>query len=169
MEQYKNLIDELTVHFGRIPAFKKLSEKTGIQEGQLVVGIIVSAFLLVLIGLGTNLIVNMVGIIYPAYASFKAIESKETDDDKLWLTYWVVFAVYNFADRFIDYLFFWVPCYFLIKLCVLVYMFFPKTRGAIRFYDLVGRPIFKAYEARIDSAIDKINSEISKAEGLKSD
>ena len=39
-------------------------------------------FLLVLLGLGSNFIVNVVGILYPAYMSFKAIESDDEEDDK---------------------------------------------------------------------------------------
>jgi receptor expression-enhancing protein 5/6 len=31
-----------------------------------------------------NLLTNILGFVYPAYASFKAIETKETDDDTLW-------------------------------------------------------------------------------------
>lgn len=32
------------------------------------------------------------GVLYPAYASFKALESPQLNDDKQWLTYWVVYA-----------------------------------------------------------------------------
>ena len=36
---------------------------------------------------------NVVGFVYPAYMSFKAIETEDdVDDDIQWLTYWVVFG-----------------------------------------------------------------------------
>ncbi len=49
------------------------------------------------------------GFIYPTYMSFKAIESKGTDDDKLWLTYWVVFGFFNIIETFTDVILYWIP------------------------------------------------------------
>ena len=166
MDQIKQKIDNLSRHFEQVPALKQLSEKTGIPLGQLVIGVMVVLFLFVLLGFGANLIVHVVGILYPAYMSFKAIESKEEDDDKMWLTYWVVFALYNFADRFVDILFFWVPFYFVIKLVVLVYMFFPETRGAIKFYNIIARPIFKMYESQIDDALQTVSNEAGRMKDI---
>jgi receptor expression-enhancing protein 5/6 len=162
MDQINQKIIALTEHFEEIPALKALGKRTGVPLGQLVLGVLALLFLLVLLGVYPGIIVNFVGILYPAYMSFKAVESKEEDDDKQWLTYWVVFAVYNFADRFVDYIFFWIPFYSAIKLLVLVYMFFPETRGATKFYNIVAQPIFKAYEARIDSFLEAVSEEALK-------
>jgi Protein involved in membrane traffic len=159
MDQVNQKIDELTKHFEQIPILKSLSQKTGVPLGQIILGVMVILFLLVLIGVGTNSIIHLIGILYPAYMSFKAIETKEEEDDTLWLTYWVVFAAYNFADRFIDYLFFWVPFYFVIKLLVLVYMFFPQTRGAEKVYKIFIGPFFRQYQSSIDEALGFISEE----------
>ena len=153
MDQVHVMLDKLAKHFDEIPFIKQLSEKTKVPSSQLVIGIIVSLLVFVVFGFGASLIVQVVGILYPAYMSFKAIESPEDDDDKLWLTYWAVFALYNFADRFVDYIFFWVPCYQAVKLIVLIYMFFPTTRGAIVFYNYFVRQFFLAWEAKIDSIL----------------
>lgn len=42
----------------------------------------------------------LVGFVYPAYMSFKAIESPEKSDDTQWLTYWVVFASLTVLEIF---------------------------------------------------------------------
>ncbi|OMJ87174.1 hypothetical protein SteCoe_11180 [Stentor coeruleus] len=162
MDQLKQKISELSQELEKIPMVKLVAQKAGVEAGLIAIGIMSFLFVMVFFGLGASLIVHVVGILYPAYMSFKAIESPAEDDDTLWLTYWVVFAVYNFADRFIDYLFFWVPCYFLVKLIVLVYMFFPQTRGAIRIYNVFFRPIFKIYEAQIDQALNFATEEARK-------
>lgn len=161
MDQVHQMLDKLAKHFDEVPFIKQLSVRTGVPSSQIIIGLIAFLLFFVIIGFGANLIVQIVGILYPAYMSFKAIESPGEEDDKLWLTYWTVFALYNFADRFVDYLFFWVPFYHAIKLIVLVYMFFPTTRGAIKFYNIVARPIFKAWEAQIDAAIEEVSSEVS--------
>jgi receptor expression-enhancing protein 5/6 len=37
----------------------------------------------------------LIGFVFPMYASIKAIESPGTDDDTMWLTYWLVFAIFK--------------------------------------------------------------------------
>lgn len=82
MAQSNDYIESLTQHFDKVPFLKKISEKTNIQSSYISIGIISSVFLFVLFGFFSSLLVNIVGILYPAYMSFKALESKETDDDK---------------------------------------------------------------------------------------
>lgn len=146
-------LDSLTKHFETVPYVKMISEKTGLPASYLAIGSVAFAFLLVLFGICSSLLVNIVGILYPAYVSFKAIESKETDDDKQWLTYWVIFAGYSFLDHFIDILFFWFPFYHTIKLIVLVWLFWPNTLGAIWVYQHIAGPFLKKHEKLIDSAL----------------
>ena len=37
---------------------------------------------------------------YPAYCSIKALETLNEQDDKKWLTYWVVFAFFSVLEFF---------------------------------------------------------------------
>eukprot|EP00362_Geleiidae_sp_MMETSP1317_P000207 CAMPEP_0201282670 /NCGR_PEP_ID=MMETSP1317-20130820/6345_1 /ASSEMBLY_ACC=CAM_ASM_000770 /TAXON_ID=187299 /ORGANISM="Undescribed Undescribed, Strain Undescribed" /LENGTH=70 /DNA_ID=CAMNT_0047596163 /DNA_START=187 /DNA_END=399 /DNA_ORIENTATION=- len=67
-----------------------------------------------------RMVCDTVGIIYPAYLSFKAIESKESEDDVQWLTYWVLFSCLHVIDGFSDILFFWLPAYDICKLIFVV-------------------------------------------------
>ena len=46
----------------------------------------------------SNYIVHLIGILYPCYKSFEAIGSEEVGDDKQWLTYWMMFSLFNFID-----------------------------------------------------------------------
>lgn len=45
----------------------------------------------------------------------KAIESPSKDDDTVWLTYWVVYALFGLAEFFSDLLLSWFPFYYMGK------------------------------------------------------
>jgi len=64
-------------------------------------------FLLILLNIGGALITHLVGFLYPAYASFKAIESSSKEDDTLWLTYWTTFGFLSIAEFFSDIILYW--------------------------------------------------------------
>lgn len=68
------------------------------------------------------------GITYPAYASFKALESPNPDDDKQWLTYWVVYGLCTSMETVSARLISWLPGYYLTKMLVLIWMMLPKTK-----------------------------------------
>ena len=46
---------------------------------------------LVFMNVGASVLSAAVGFFYPSYMSFKAVKSEEKEDDKQWLTYWVVY------------------------------------------------------------------------------
>ena len=77
MEEFKQKIEALSNELDQILLIKTISDKTKVPSGYLAIGLSLIFFLFVLLGFGANLIVNIVGILYPAYMSFKAIESKE--------------------------------------------------------------------------------------------
>jgi receptor expression-enhancing protein 5/6 len=160
MDQIQPYIDDLSAQLDRNPTIRQLAQKTGVPSGYIALGLVGVCFLFVLLGIGGSFITDLVGIFYPAYMSFKAIESPGGDDDKLWLTYWVVFAFYAFADNFLDILFFWVPCYYAIKLLVLVALFAPQIRGAVLLYDGVIRPLLKKHEDEIDKALHRVEQDV---------
>lgn len=62
-----------------------------------------------------ELVCNSVGFLYPAYGSMLALESPGKEDDRKWLTYWVVFAVFSIIEYFADIIVGWFPLYWLVK------------------------------------------------------
>ena len=50
--------------------------------------------ILVMLGVGQVYITTIIGVLYPAFMSFIALETSDKEDDKLWLTYWVVYGTF---------------------------------------------------------------------------
>ncbi|CAG9331917.1 unnamed protein product [Blepharisma stoltei] len=155
MEQVNKILQDLTHRTKNMPVLKDISAKTGLETGQIAAGAGVLLLLCMLFGLGAALITDAIAILYPAYMSFKAIESAETDDDKQWLTYWVVFALFKVIDDWSEILFSWLPFYYPIKLAFLVFLFAPQTRGALKIYETAIRPILQKHMKDIDEGIDR--------------
>ena len=124
---------------------KPIEEKSKLDRFTVVA--LITLFILLLIHLMgfAPVLVNFAGFGYPAYMSFKAIESEGENDDKQWLTYWVVFAFFNLLETFTDILSNYIPGYHYVKLVGLVLLFHPETKYAEQIYDTVIKPNFAKY------------------------
>ena len=73
---------------------------------------------------GAKLLVDIVGFVYPAYMSFKSMDSGSAalanGDDTQWLTYWVVFSFLTILESVFGFLVMLIPFYFWIKIGILV-------------------------------------------------
>jgi len=118
----------------------QLSEKVGVEKPFVALGIVLIPFLLLLFFGSGDFAVDMIGFLYPVYASIKAIESNEKSDDNLWLTYWLIFALFKFFESIADVFISSIPYYFVTKVGFLVWCFLPQTKGATIVYDMIVKP-----------------------------
>lgn len=110
----------------------------------------------------------MITVIYPAMQSIKAIETDGGEDDKYWLTYWIIFGVLSLLDEFGGIILGLIPFYFYIKLGFFVFLMHPKTMGAQTVYSAIIGPLIKQHKEKIQKIIDEIKgagSELAK-EGI---
>ena len=122
---------------------------------------LVSAVVLVMLGIGQTYITNVIGVAYPAFMSFLALESEGKDDDKQWLTYWVCFGAFNIIDQFAGIILSFIPFYFFLKLGFLVYLFHPATLGATQVYQSFILPRVQEYQHQLE-ALQKQGTELLK-------
>ena len=106
----------------------------------------------------------LVGVLCPTYLSLKALDSPEADDDKYFLTYWVVYGLFSIFDVFTSFLINRIPFYYTFKLAFLIWMFMPNFKGSIYVYNVIIGPLFKKYEGKLDKGVEKI---IQKGEKIK--
>ncbi|KAG6382237.1 hypothetical protein SASPL_158130 [Salvia splendens] len=86
---------------------------------------------LLLCPLGSNIVVRTaccsVGVVLPVYSTFKAIESKDQDDQHKWLVYWAAYGSFTVAETFTDKLLYWCPFYYHLKFAFLVWLQLPSV------------------------------------------
>lgn len=103
---------------------------------------------------------HLVGFLYPSYASFKALETKDPSDDIQWLTYWVVYSVMSIVDAFIGDILGWIPLFYEVKLLAIVWLLAPQFKGAKVVYDKFIKPMLIKYAAKIDPVFNTAQSVI---------
>merc|ERR1712168_1274875 len=137
----------------------QIETKTGVRRLYLALGIGVILGLYLMIGYGASFMCNFVGFLYPAYASIKAIESSNKEDDTKRLTYWVVYSTFHLAEFFADILFFWVPFYWFFKMLFLIYCMVPTSwNGSVKIYNTLIRPWVLKHQTKIEDAMGKASS-----------
>jgi len=105
---------------------------------------IIFSFGLYLLG-GAKLISDLVSVVYPAYKSFKAIDSKDPIQDTQWLTYWVVFAFFSIVENVAVFLVEYIPFYFFLKLGFFIWLYHPQFLGAGLVYKTLIDPYVMPY------------------------
>lgn len=162
MEIIQKQVQKLNKYGQKIPPIVKLSEKTKVEPGYILGGALALSSLLILLFFGGAILSAVLTVVYPAFKSIKALETKDTDDDdKIWLTYWVVFGVFTLLDEFAFFILNLIPFYWYIRLGFFVWLMAPQTQGAQVVYRSVLRPLLHQHKDRIQAVIDNVKGSAS--------
>jgi len=103
----------------------------------------------------TSMLACLVGTVYPAFKSVDALKTiKDPEDDKIWLTYWVVYGFTVVADMNIGWVLSVIPFYYPAKLLFFLWLQLPlgSLMGARVIYRLIFRPIYNVFGRRLNEA-----------------
>merc|ERR1712205_13001 len=71
----KSAVEKVEAFLDKIEVMQTLQDKTGVKKLYIAAASAAALTLFILIGFGPSLLCNFVGFVYPAYASFKSLES----------------------------------------------------------------------------------------------
>jgi len=134
---------------------KKISDST-MLPAPIFLGGLATCFVLTFLGINESLITTLVSTVFPIFWSIKAIESPETDDDKQWLTYWVVISAFQILDEYSHFILAIIPFYYFVKLVFIVILMLPNIQGSAWFFNNVVYRLFKTYEKDINNLSENV-------------
>lgn len=95
----------------------------------------------------------LVALVYPLYASVKAIESGSRADDQQWLTYWVLYSLITIFELSFAKVLEWFPIWSYAKLFFTCWLVLPQFNGATYVYKNFIRPFYMNPQIRTPSTM----------------
>ena len=94
------------------------------------------------------------GVLYPSYASYKAVRTRNAREYVKWMMYWIVFASFSLFETFSDiFIASWFPFYYEVKILILIWLIFPvsgESLGSTIIYQKIVHPCLMNREDEID-------------------
>ena len=137
-----------------------IQEKTGIKGIFVILGLVLCV-IFVYFNIFDSIITNLVGTVYPAFWAIKSLEQNNIEEQKKWLTYWVVFGSFIFFDMGSFVINKFIPVYFVLKILFLIWLWMPGSSGCTIVYYLIVKKIFRFYEDKIDTYYDEAKTYVN--------
>ncbi|KAJ5915180.1 hypothetical protein N7454_011292 [Penicillium verhagenii] len=117
-------------------------------------------------GIFADLMSSIITILFPVFASYKALRSSDPSQLAPWLMYWVVLSVILLVESWTVFIIGWFPFYSWIRLFFMCYLVLPQTQGARLLYQDYVDPFLNHHEHEIEELIGR-SHERAKALGLQ--
>lgn len=166
MNKVNEIIDDIILKFNiksmsQHPKLRELSAKVNIKPEKIVlILILLLSIILLSTRFGISILLLLFTLLIPSLYSYKAIKSKGLNDDKKWLTYWMVFGLFYTCKCLLLLLINNRKLIDLIFIAVSIYIYFPKLDGYKVVYDNFINKIFETLEFKFDTIISKIENKI---------
>jgi hypothetical protein len=130
-------VSDDAAQLSKYPVLVSLEQRSQVPKAYAFIGAVTLLTLLHFVNALAAPVSNLIGWGLPAYLSFKALESPGNDDDAQWLTYWIIFGFFNFAEGFaLRALLYYFPWYFSFKTLFILWLQLPAFRVSIPHYPI---------------------------------
>lgn len=96
-----------------------------------------------------------VGIAFPTYQTWLALEQNDNSAQREWLTYWAVYGCFTGIEAFADKILSWFPHYYTLKTMALLWLQHPRTRGARVMYQRFVSPLLARHRNTIEGTVNE--------------
>lgn len=102
---------------------------------------------------------------YPAFMSFKSLDSGDAAGTGYWLTYWIVWSCMTVLEVF-EAVALYIPFYYELKLALVIWLIHPQSKGAEVCFKQFVQPMLKKHEKDIDDGLTHLQVRSSVAPPL---
>lgn len=135
----QTILSKIKSDFQDVEFLTALSQKLNVNEGYLIIGFFGISFVFIILNLFSTFFVFLIAFTYPAYQSIiltTKTNVKDRDEYKQWVSYWGVLGFLELFDSLLMFIFeYFLPFYNPIKVLFLIWMFYPKSKGATILYE----------------------------------
>ncbi|SPQ26765.1 c945d759-008e-4e30-82d6-eab7f45118e1 [Thermothielavioides terrestris] len=110
-----------------------------------------------------KLLSSVASILFPLFASYKALKTSDPAQLTPWLMYWVVLACVLLVESWTEWFLVWIPFYAYIRLLFLLYLVLPQTQGARLIYEEYVHPRLEENETAIEEFIASAHERLRSA------
>ncbi len=160
MDQLNQKLRPLNRFGDQIPQLKDVARGAGVETGVIVGAALLVTLLITFAMFGSAILTLSITVIYPSIKSIQALESHGTQDDKEWLTYWIIFGLFSLVDDCCGCILNFIPYFFWIKLAFFIYLLAPQTRGALSLYNSVVRDLLEKNRSKIEGLINDVKGSV---------
>jgi len=150
-------LERLEKELDQIAILRLVEEKTKVPKLFFTLGAGFLLLILLIFNIAGELISNIIGVIYSALSSYRELESSgHIDQQRLWLTYWIVFSTLNTIEFFapVNY----IPMYFIIRTIFVIWLYAPQTQGALLIYNKFLKNYFKRAVSEAEKVINSVEN-----------
>lgn len=102
-------------------------------------------------------------MLFPIFASYKAIRTSDPAQLTPWLMYWSTFSIFLAGESLAHPILSWVPFYSWIRLGVHLYLVLPGQQGSVYLYQRYIHPYLEQHEREIDRFISESHQHAKQA------
>ncbi|KAI7504750.1 hypothetical protein KC367_g843 [Hortaea werneckii] len=108
---------------------------------------------------------SVTSILFPIFASYKALRTSDPANLAPWLMYWPTLSLFLLVESQLYFILYWVPFYSWIRLGIHLYLVAPGQQGSVYIYREYIHPFLEEHERQIDRMISD-GHEKAKAAGM---
>ncbi|QIW95077.1 hypothetical protein AMS68_000595 [Peltaster fructicola] len=106
-------------------------------------------------GFIADILTSITSILFPVFASYKALRTSDPALLTPWLMYWTTLSLFLMAESQFHFILCWVPFYSWIRFGVHLYLVLPGKQGSVFIYQTYIHPFLEEHEKNIDKMISE--------------